>query len=123
MKIPALLAVALLTFQPLLAPAAPPAPGVGIEQALKLAMDHLKERGLTGAHYISSLTLEDSSITGGQRYWLARWVPSIKGDQTTESGLQISMDGTLSRVVSGGPHGTGRPDNPGQRRVGARNIR
>jgi hypothetical protein len=103
--------------------AEPPAPTMPIDQALKLAMDHLADRGLTGQHYISSLTLEDSALTGGERYWLARWSPAIRVDKTVESGLQIKMDGTLARLTSGGPNGTGRPDAVGVRRVGARSIR
>jgi|GEM_PF-1099575 len=122
MKASALLAAALLVFQPLFA--APPAPAIGIEQALQLAVSHLKDRGLTSAHQIISLTLEDSSITGGRQYWYARWLPSIKGDdKTTEPGLQISMDGSLARVVTGGASGAGRPDNPGRRRFGSRDMR
>lgn len=122
MKLPALLAA--LAFIPLSAlRAEPPAPTLAIDQALKLAMDHLADRGLTGQHYISSLTLEDSTLTGGERYWLARWVPSIRVDKTVESGLQIKMDGSLARLTSGGPNGAGRPDAVGVRRVGARSIR
>jgi hypothetical protein len=97
-------------------------PAVPIEQALKLAMEHLAERGLADQHYIGSLTLEDSTLSGGQRYWYARWVPSIKVDQKSESGLRINMDGSLARLTSGAPGG-GRPDVPGRRSIGARNIR
>ena len=121
MKLPALLAALAFTSLALLH-AGPPAPALPIDQALKLAMDHLTERGLAGQHYIASLTLEDSTLTGGERYWLAHWVPAIRADQKVESGLQIKMDGSLARVASGGPNG-GRPDTSGVRRVGARSIR
>lgn len=121
MKLPALLAA--LAFTSLSAlHAEPPAPALAIDQALKLAMNHLAERGLAGQHYIGSLSLEDSTLTGGERYWVARWVPAIRADQKVESGLQIKMDGSLARLTSGGPSG-GRADAAGQRRVGARNIR
>jgi hypothetical protein len=122
MKLPALLAT--LAFLPLLLlEAAPPAPpAIPIEQALKLATDHLAERGLTGQHFISSLTLEDSALTGGERFWLARWVPVIKANDREESGLQIRMDGSVARQLSGGPRGV-RSDVAGQRRVGARSMR
>jgi hypothetical protein len=123
MKLPALLAVVAFTSLSVLH-AAPPA--IPIDQALKLAMDHLAERGLTGQHYIGSLTLEDSAVVGGKRYWLARWVPSIRNNATTESGLQIDMEGNLARLTSGGS-GAGaaraRSDAPGVRPVGARSIR
>jgi hypothetical protein len=118
-KFPALLlALVALPLAPL--HAAPPA--LGIEQALKLAADHLTERGLSAEHYIASLTLEDSTISGGERYWYARWEPLVKLDQKAETGLRINMDGSIVRLVSGGPNG-GRPDVPGRRPVGSRNIR
>jgi hypothetical protein len=122
MKIlPFLAALALTSLVPL--SAAPPA--VGIEQALKLATDYLADRGLSSQHYIGSLTLEDSSLTGGERFWLARWVPAIRADERVESGLQIRMDGSLARITTGGPGSpsAARSDAAGQRRVGARNIR
>lgn len=119
MKLPILLSVLAFTS---LATAADPAPSLPIEQAVKLATTHLTERGLAGQHYIESLTLEDSSVTGGKRYWFARWMPSIKVDGKYESGLKIEMDGSLSRLTSA-VRGGGRPDNVGQRPQGARNIR
>ena len=119
MKVPALLAALALTS--LTAFAADP-PKVAIDQALKLAMDHLAERGLTGKHYISSLTLESSTLLGGETYWFARWTPSIRLDAKTESGLCISMDGKLTRSVSGGA-AAARSGSPGRAPVGARNIR
>ena len=121
MKLPALLAALTLTSLSFLH-AERPAPALAIDQALKLAMSDLADRGLAGQHYISSLTLEDSTLTGGERYWLARWSPVIRADQKVESGLQIKMDGSLARQVSAGPNG-GRPDSAGVRRVGARSIR
>ncbi|MGB8168469.1 MAG: hypothetical protein WCF18_13310 [Chthoniobacteraceae bacterium] len=123
MKLPILLAF--LTLSSIAALDAEP-PAVPIEQALKLAMTHLADRGLAGQHYIGSLTLEDSTLTGGKRFWYARWEPSIRTENTKESGLRIDMDGSLSRLTSGGPgggSGGGRADLPGQRRVGARSIR
>jgi hypothetical protein len=121
MKIPAIVAALVLSALSSIQ-AAPPAPAIPIEQALKVAMDHLAERGLTGQHYIGSLTLEDSTITGGERFWLARWVPAIRADQKVESGLQIKMDGSLARLTTGGA-AAGRADASGVRRVGARSIR
>lgn len=120
MKTAALLAAALLALQPLLVSAAPPA--LGIDQAVKLAMDELKGRALDTEHYIGSVTLEDTQLNGGDRYWFVRWFPAVKADDKFETGLRINMDGSIARFVSGGPNG-GRPDAPGRRPVGARSIR
>lgn len=78
-------------------------PKLPIDQALQLALDHLRSRGLAGEHYIASLTLEDSALLNGEKYWLARWAPAIRVDRKIESGLQIGMDGSLARITSGGP--------------------
>jgi hypothetical protein len=121
MKLPALLAALAFTSLCTLH-AEPPAPALAIDQALKLAMDDLAGRGLAGQHYIASLTIENSSLLGGERFWLARWEPAIRTDQKVESGLQIKMDGSLTRRTSGGPH-PARPDGVGQRRIGARSMR
>ena len=119
MKLPFLLAALAFTS---LASAADPAPAIPIDRAVQLATAHLTERGLVGQHYIASLTLEDSSVMGGKRYWLARWMPSIKVDGKYESGLKIEMDGSLARLTSAA-RGGGRPDSAGQRPVGARSLR
>jgi hypothetical protein len=119
MKLPALLVA--LALAAVSAFAADP-PKIAIDQALKLAMDHLAERGLTGQHYISALTLEDSTLSGGEKYWFARWTPAIRSEQKNESGLRINMDGSLARLTSGGP-AAARADAPGRRSIGSRNIR
>ncbi len=121
MKLPALFAA--LAFVSLAAEAAPPA--LPIDQALKLAQDYLSERGLADAHYIGSLSLESATLTGGEIFWLAKWVPSISADGKKESALRINMDGSLVRLTSGGATGSAgaRSDAPGIRRIGARSIR
>ena len=65
-----------------------------------------------------SLSLEDSTLSGSQQYWFARWVPSIPEDKKKESGLRINMDGSLVRLTS-----SPRPNAPGRAAVGARSIR
>ncbi len=115
MKLPLLLAVLALTSLAVLE-AAPPA--LAIDQALKLAQEHLTGRGLAGEHFISSLTLEDSTVTGGEKYWFARWSPSIRLDDKSETGLRINLDGSLVRLTSGG-----RAATPARSAVGARSIR
>lgn len=78
-------------------------PEMPIDQALKLAQAHLAERGLAAGHSIDAVMLESASMTGKQRYWFARWAPSIKLDGRSELGLRINMDGSLVRLTSGGP--------------------
>lgn len=114
MKLPLLLAGLAFTSLAVLE-AAPPA--LAIDQALKLAQEHLAGRGLAGEHFISSLTLESFTITGRERYWFARWEPSIRLDQKSETGLRINLDGSLVRLTSGGRAGT-----PARSAVGARAI-
>ncbi|MHA3773522.1 hypothetical protein ACXR0O_18465 [Verrucomicrobiota bacterium sgz303538] len=78
------------------------APQISIDQAISLAQQHLKERGLDGDRYITSLALEKDSITRGNQYWYARWSESVKlEDRKTELGLRINMDGSVVRIVEG----------------------
>jgi hypothetical protein len=93
------------------------APALPIDQALQLAQDHLKSRGLAGQHYISSLTLEKGLLVKGASVWYARWTPVIRDGDRQESGVYIRMDGTVTRVVA---------EPPRERRiegVGARTAR
>src|SRR5260221_14682825 len=118
MKLPALFAG--LAFVSLAAEAAPPA--LPIDQALKLAQDYLSERGLADAHYIGSLSLESATLTGGEIFWLAKWVPSISADGKKESPLRINMDGSLVPLTSGVAIGSAvaRNEPPGIARSGPR---
>lgn len=79
--------------------AAPPA--LPIEKALRLAQDYLQEKGLAAAHHVGGITLEDSTIFGGEKFWFARWVPAIRIEQKSEAGVRVNMDGSLVRLVSG----------------------
>jgi hypothetical protein len=111
-KLPALLAALTCAAIGAVHAAPPPLP---IDQALKLAQEHLSSRGLAGQHYIGSLTIESSALTGGKTYWFARWVPSIPNQKSSESGLRINMDGSLVRLTTGS-----RSDRPA---AGGRVIR
>lgn len=78
------------------------APQISIDQAASLAQQHLKERGLDGNRFITSLALEKDSITRGNQYWYARWSESVKlEDKKTELGVRINMDGSVVRIVEG----------------------
>ncbi len=71
------------------------APQLGIEQAVKLAQDDLKSRGLTSQVYISSVVLEAG-------HWSVKWSGEIVlSPEKKESGLEIAMDGGLARIVKG----------------------
>ena len=76
------------------------APALSIEQALKIATDSLKERNLTGQVWITSLTLEPTSLSKAKYVWVAHWSSPISLEATKrETGLEIQMDGTYARYV------------------------
>ncbi len=93
----ATLALAALTFT---AQAAEKAPALPIEQALKLAQGYLQRNDPKGV--IVGLTLEKGALLGGTQRWYAKWAAPIRRDGKTEIGLEIAMDGTLTRVVGRG---------------------
>lgn len=95
--------------------AADKAPALPIEGALKIAQDYLKGKG--EPRTIVALTYE-TPVLGGASYWFAKWSSSILGGDRPELGLQIDMRGELTKVVGGGS-----VPGPGQRRIGARDIR
>ena len=82
------------------ATAAAAAPSLPIDQAAALAQAHLRERGLNGRVYVTSLGLEIESLGRRVPYWYARWSQSVAGeDKKRETGLRINMDGSLVRIV------------------------
>ena len=95
--------------------AADKAPALPIEGALKIAQDYLK--GKDGARVIVALTLENATLRG-ETYWYAKWSSPILGGEKPELGLRIEMNGEITKIVGGGA-----VPGPGQRRVGAQNIR
>jgi hypothetical protein len=111
---PLLLAIAAMSFSAL---ADEKAPALPIDQALKIAQDHLKTAGVDRA--IVALQLEQSTFRTS--YWYAKWSAPIEDGPKKETGLRIDMDGTVTRFVTG--PGGGHEPPPGQRPVGARNIR
>ena len=75
------------------------APQLPVEKAVALANQHLKERGATGATYITSVRLEN-----GPR-WAFTWSEPIAIDESKkETGVVIAMDGSLVSLVKGPPN-------------------
>ncbi len=80
--------------------AAVAAPSLPIDRAAALAQAHLRERGLEGQVYVTSLALEIEALARRTPYWYARWSQSIAGDEKKrELGLRINMDGSFVRIV------------------------
>jgi len=93
------LSLAALSFSPFAAVLAAE-PAVSAEQAAKIASDTLKERNLTGQHWITGLTLEPTSPGKRETVWVVRWNEPISLEQTKrETGLEIAMDGTYARYI------------------------
>ena len=92
----------LLLAAPALAWAAPSLP---IEQAVKIAQDDLKSRGLTGQVYITSITLEPDSVARSAFHWSIKWSAEVAlNEEKKESGVQVSMDGQVARIVKVPPN-------------------
>lgn len=95
------------------------APGISIEQALKVAQDYLQKSGNAGSVQIVGLVYEKSSFKEG--YWWAKWSHAVADGDRKETGLRIDPDGKVTRFVSA-PGGAFEPP-VGQRPVGARSMR
>jgi hypothetical protein len=80
------------------AQAAPPE--LSFEQAAKIAVNYLRSSGLAKDHSVTGLVLEPSSILNAKFHWIATWTPAVDLGNRKETGLQISMDGSYSRVVN-----------------------
>jgi hypothetical protein len=112
--LPLVVAIALSTFSAL---AADNVPALSIDQALKIAQDHLQKGGADRA--VIGLTLEQATFHSS--YWYAKWSSPIDDGPKKEIGLRIDMDGTVTRFVTG--PGGGHEPPVGQRPVGARSMR
>jgi len=112
--LPLVVALALSTIT---AVAADSTPALPIDQALKIAQDHLQKGGVDRA--IVGLVLEQATFKSS--YWYAKWSSPIEDGARKEIGLRIDMDGTVTRFVTG--PGGGHEPPPGQRPVGARSMR
>ena len=80
--------------------AAEKAPALPIEEALKLAQGYMKRNDTQAV--IVGLTLEKSAMLSGTYHWYAKWASPILRDGKSEIGLEIGMDGALTRVVGRG---------------------
>jgi hypothetical protein len=75
------------------------APPLSIDKALKIANEYLKENGRSDTA-ITSITLTQTSITGGNVVWAIRWeTPVLLSDTKRETGLEIGMDGSTARYT------------------------
>ncbi len=75
-------------------------PQMPIEQALKIATNYLNEKGFAREHGISSLALEQTNLLSKDFRWIAKWSPAIDQGDRKETGLQISPDGNMIRIVT-----------------------
>ena len=80
--------------------AAEKAPALPIEEALKLAQGYVQRNDPKAV--LVGLTLEKSAILSGTYHWYAKWASPILRDGKSEIGLEIGMDGALTRVVGRG---------------------
>jgi hypothetical protein len=75
-------------------------PRLPIDRAAAIAQEQLRERGVSGRVYITSIAMEADSIARRTPYWYARWSEAIPLDERKrELGLRINMDGSLVRMV------------------------
>lgn len=74
-------------------------PELPLEKAVALAVDYLKSLGQEKDHWIASISYERESITNGEWKWFVKWGPPIKLEGRRELGLEIAMNGELSRAV------------------------
>jgi hypothetical protein len=117
MKSPLLSLILALALSSLSALADDKAPSLPIDQALKIAQDHLQKEAPDRS--VVGLTLEQATFHSS--YWYAKWSSPIDDGPRKEIGLRIDMDGTVTRFVTG--PGGGHEPPPGQRPVGARSMR
>lgn len=88
-----------LAFAFTFAPAIHANPSVSIDEALKLAKKYLKENARDGV-FIRSLSLDPTSLAKNQYVWAAMWsAPVMIEDSKRETGVEISMDGSVARYV------------------------
>jgi hypothetical protein len=74
-------------------------PELPLEKAVALAVDYLKSIGQDKDHWIASISYERESMTSGSWKWFVKWGPPIKLEGRKELGLEIAMNGELSRAV------------------------
>jgi hypothetical protein len=76
------------------------APAVGIDKAVELAQQSLRERGFADRVYIVSATLERDSVMSAKRHWFVRWSESLpRAERKREIGVEVGMDGSVVILV------------------------
>ena len=80
--------------------AAEKAPAMPIAEALKLAQGYVQRNDAKAV--IVALTLEKSALLSGTYHWYAKWASPLLRDGKREIGLEIAMDGGLTRIVGRG---------------------
>jgi hypothetical protein len=108
-------AAAALLAVPFSLQAADKAPALPFDAAVKIAQDYIKEQG--GQRAIVAMTLEQQTLRGKQ-FWYIKWASPVMGGENPEIGLQIEMNGEISKVVSSPGEAP-----KGQRRYGVRDMR
>ena len=90
--------LALLTLAATTAVHAADKQGMDALRAAKIATDFLAKQG-PGAPYIVSVTLDSGAIIKPQSSWVIRWSTPITSDGSTEVGLRVRHDGSITRLV------------------------
>lgn len=95
-----------------LAPLAHAEPSVSIDEALKIAKKYLKENDRSV--FIKSLSLDPTSLAKNQYVWSAMWnAPVMLEGDKRETGVEISMDGSVARFVEKVGSSTATPGSVG----------
>ncbi|MEA3207992.1 MAG: hypothetical protein QOE70_1049 [Chthoniobacter sp.] len=77
-------------------------PAFPIGQAVAVAQQSLKERGLEGKYYITSVKLAADDARRSSFHWAIDWSDSIPvSELKKEVGLEIKMDGSVVSIVKG----------------------
>lgn len=74
-------------------------PSLPLEKAVAIAVDYLKSIGQDKDHWIASISYDRASMTSSKFTWFVKWGPPINLGGRKELGLEISMDGEVSRAV------------------------
>ena len=74
-------------------------PELPLEKAVALAVEYLKAAGQDKDHWIASISYDRESMTSGKYKWYVKWGPPIKLEGRNELGIEIAMDGELTRAV------------------------
>lgn len=74
-------------------------PALPLEKAVAIAADYLKSTGKDKDHWIASISYDRQSMTNPTYKWYVKWCPAIDVGGRKELGLEISMNGELTRAV------------------------